>query len=61
MNCDEVIKRLLEDGWILKRSRGSHRQFVHPKKPGRVTVAIHKGDIKPATLKSIERQSGLKF
>lgn len=34
----EVIKMLEEDGWVLSRTRGSHRQFTHPTKHGTVTI-----------------------
>ena len=41
--------------------KGSHRQFKHPTKPGRVTIAGHpKDDLAPGTLNSILRQAGLK-
>jgi predicted RNA binding protein YcfA (HicA-like mRNA interferase family) len=38
MQSRELIKLLKADGWQLQRTRGSHRQFVHPTKPGTVTV-----------------------
>lgn len=57
----EVIKLLEADGWYLVSTRGSHHQFKHPTKPGRVTVKDPDKDIPLPTLKSIERQSGLKF
>ncbi|MBQ2545506.1 MAG: type II toxin-antitoxin system HicA family toxin [Clostridia bacterium] len=41
--------------------RGSHHQFKHPVKKGTVTIKAPCGDIPPTTLKSIEKQSGLKF
>jgi predicted RNA binding protein YcfA (HicA-like mRNA interferase family) len=50
-----------EDGWYLVSRRGSHRQFKHPSKPGRVTVAGKPSDdLAPGTLNSILKQSGLK-
>ena len=53
---------LHDDGWYLARTRGSHRQFQHPSKPGLVTVAGKPGDdIAPGTLKSILKQAGLKW
>lgn len=64
MTSRVVIQRLREDGWeeIRLRSGSSHKQFRHPTKPGKVTVQDHKGkDIPLETLKSIERQSGLKL
>lgn len=57
----EVIKRLIDDGWFKVNVVGSHYQFKHPEKPGRVTVKHPDKDIPPKTLKSIERQSGLSF
>lgn len=56
-----MLKLLADDGWQLKRARGSHRQFVHPTKPGKVTVAGKPSvTIKPKTEASILRQAGLK-
>ena len=40
MRFKEIEKRLLADGWVLKSQRGSHRQYVHPVKPGKVIRAI---------------------
>lgn len=57
----EVIKILEADGWYLVRIKGSHHHFLHPTKPGLVTVKHHDKDIPINTLKSIEQQSGLKF
>jgi len=58
----EVLQRLEKEGWILARQKGSHRQFVHPMKPGmRVTVAGNTGlDIPKGTLNSIRKQAGWK-
>jgi predicted RNA binding protein YcfA (HicA-like mRNA interferase family) len=61
MKVRDVIKRLEEDGWRLARTKGSHRQFHHPAKPGTVTVAGHPSvDIPPGTLNNILKQAGLK-
>lgn len=57
----EVIKMLQADGWFEVNVVGSHRQFKHPVKRGRVTVKHPDKDIPPKTLKSIESQSGLRF
>ena len=55
-----VIKALEQAGWVLVATRGSHRQFKHPLRPGRVTVAGRPSDdLAPGTLKSIARQSGV--
>jgi predicted RNA binding protein YcfA (HicA-like mRNA interferase family) len=59
-----VIKRLEAAGWFLVATRGSHRQFKHPIRPGRVTVAAKPSDEwhpAPGTLRSIEKQSGVPF
>jgi predicted RNA binding protein YcfA (HicA-like mRNA interferase family) len=57
----EVIRLLERDGWELVVTRGSHRQFKHPQKPGRVTVSGNLGDEMPkGTLASVRRQAGLK-
>lgn len=56
-----VIKMLEEDGWVLKRTRGDHRQYVHPTKPGKVTVAGHlNSEMDQGTLNSIWKQAGWK-
>lgn len=57
----EVIARLKADGWYEVAVVGSHHQFKHPEKPGRVTVKHPTKDIPPKTLKSIGRQAGLDF
>ena len=56
----EVIKELKADGWKKIRAKGSHYQFKHPVKPGKVTVPFHgSSDLTPGTLKSIKKQAGL--
>ncbi|MDD6488924.1 MAG: type II toxin-antitoxin system HicA family toxin [Clostridia bacterium] len=57
----EVINALLADGWYEVGCVGDHHQFKHPKKPGRVTVTHPRKDIPIKTLKSIEKQAGIKF
>ncbi len=57
----EVISILKKDGWYLADVTGSHHQFKHPSKSGKVTVKHPDKDIPRRTLDSIERQSGLKF
>jgi predicted RNA binding protein YcfA (HicA-like mRNA interferase family) len=57
----DVIKLIEEDGWFLVTTKGSHRQYKHDKKPGRVTIAGHPNDdLAPGTLNSILKQAGLK-
>ncbi|MBR2189691.1 MAG: type II toxin-antitoxin system HicA family toxin [Eubacterium sp.] len=57
----EVIRELLADGWYEVNVVGSHHQYKHPTKLGRVTVKHPDKDIPRKTLDSIERQSGLRF
>lgn len=57
----ELIKLVEKDGWVLVVTKGSHRQFKHPSKPGRVTIVGHPGDdIATGTYLSILKQAGLK-
>ena len=57
----DVIKKIQADGWSLKRTRGSHRQYAHAVKKGLVTVPGHPSDeLAPGTLNSILKQAGLK-
>lgn len=57
----EIIAALKADGWVHVGTTGDHWHFKHPTKPGKVTVAHPVRDIPIGTLKSIERQSGLKL
>ncbi|WP_081756090.1 type II toxin-antitoxin system HicA family toxin [Candidatus Contendibacter odensensis] len=61
MKVNEILALLKTDGWCLVETRGSHRQFKHPIKSGRVTVAGKpSNDLAPGTLNSIIKQAGLK-
>ena len=61
MKVAEVLRLLADDGWYLAAMRGSHRQFKHPAKPGRVTVPGKPSDeLAPGTLNSVRKQAGLK-
>lgn len=57
----EVIKALLDDGWFEIACVGSHHQFKHIIKPGKVTVKHQQKDIPITTLKRIEKQANVKF
>ncbi|HIJ65881.1 MAG TPA: type II toxin-antitoxin system HicA family toxin [Candidatus Hydrogenedentes bacterium] len=60
MKVQEVVKMLEKDGWYLHATRGSHRQFKHPTKLGRVTVpGKMSDDLAPGTLNSIFKQAQL--
>ena len=59
MKVSEILLKLQKDGWYLYATRGSHRQFKHPNKSGRVTVPGKPGDdLAPGTLNSIFKQAG---
>ena len=60
MKVRDVIRLLQADGWVQVAQRGSHRQFKHPTKPGKVTVPGQPSDdLPPGTFRSILRQAGL--
>ena len=61
MKVRQVLRMLKDDGWILVRQKGSHRQFKHATRRGLVTVAGKLSDeLAPGTLNSILKQAGLK-
>ena len=61
MKVRDAIRLIEDDGWFLIVTRGSHRQFKHGSKPGRVTVAGKPSDdLSPGTVNSILKQAGLK-
>lgn len=61
MKVAEILRLLQHDGWFLVAQKGSHRQYKHPSKPGRVTVPGKPGDdLAIGTLTSIYKQAGLK-
>lgn len=57
----DVLKMLKADGWFEVNCEGDHHQFKHSTKPGKVTLRHPVKDLGVRDLKSIERQSGLKF
>lgn len=61
MNSREIIKALEAAGWRKVAQKGSHVQFRHAERKGRVTVPHPKRDLPVGTVRSIERQSGLKL
>jgi len=60
MNSREIIKRLKKDGWLLHHVKGSHHQFKHPIKSGKITVPHPKKDFPKGTLESIRKQADWK-
>ncbi len=61
MRSRDVIKLLEADGWKEVARKGSHAQFRHPVKKGRVTVPDPKRDLPIGTLRSIEKQAGVRI
>jgi predicted RNA binding protein YcfA (HicA-like mRNA interferase family) len=61
MNSRDIIKALEAAGWRKVARKGSHVQFKHPTRSGRVTVPHPRRDLPLGTLRSIESQSGLKL
>ena len=60
MKVRDVIKLIEVDGWYIVSMRGDHRQYKHPNKQGRVTVAGHPSkEVPPGTLVSIFKQAQL--
>ena len=61
MKVKDIIKRIEKDGWYLVTSKGSHRQYKHINKPGRVTISGNlNDDIAPGTLNSVMKQAQIK-
>lgn len=61
MDSREIIRKLKADGWFEVAQVGSHKQFKHATKPGRVTVPSLRKDVPAGTLRSIEKQAGTKL
>jgi predicted RNA binding protein YcfA (HicA-like mRNA interferase family) len=61
MKSAEVIALLHADGWYVHNIRGSHHQFKHPSKSGKITVPHPKADLPIGTARSIFKQAGLKW
>jgi predicted RNA binding protein YcfA (HicA-like mRNA interferase family) len=58
MKIRDVVRLIEDDGWYLVATKGSHRQFKHSSKPGRVTIAGHPNDdLAPGTLNSVFKQA----
>lgn len=62
MTVIEIIRLIEKDGWYLYKQRGSHKQYKHPSKPGKVTIPDHGKSIELEhnTVSSILKQAGLK-
>lgn len=60
IKAKEMEKLILADGWTLKSPVGSHRNYIHPVKSGKVTIPFHSKDLPKGTENSIRKQAGLK-
>ncbi|MHC8398401.1 type II toxin-antitoxin system HicA family toxin [Pseudomonas sp. MDT1-17] len=60
MRSREMIRMIEEDGWCLGAVKGSHHQYKHPYKPGRVTIKHPDSELPKGTINSILKQAGLK-
>ncbi|MGA2499405.1 MAG: type II toxin-antitoxin system HicA family toxin [Tepidisphaeraceae bacterium] len=60
MNSRELNRMLERDGWQLAAAKGSHHQYKHPVKAGRVTVPHPKKDLPLGTVRGVLRQAGLR-
>ena len=61
MKVRDVLKLIRDDGWYQVTQKGSQRQFKHPVKSGRVTVAGHPSqEMAKGTVGNILKQAGLK-
>lgn len=61
VNSRDIIKALQSDGWVVAATKGSHHHFKHPIKSGRVTVPHPKKDLPIGTVRSIEKQAGIRL
>ena len=61
MKSREVIKKIKKEGWFEVRVTGSHHHFRHNEKRGTVTVPHPKKEMPIGTIRSIEKQSGVKL
>ncbi len=59
MRFRDIENMIEKDGWYQVKQKGSHHQYKHPTKPGKVTIPEHGGDLNPDTVKSIMKQAGL--
>lgn len=60
MNSKDLIKQLEADGWVLRGAKGSHHVYVHPSKPGHISVPHPKKDLGTGLLHKLLKQSGLR-
>ncbi len=59
MKSKDLIAKLLKAGWVLRGSKGSHHIFVHPDRPGHLSVPHPKKDLGVGLLQKLLKQAGL--
>ena len=59
MKPKEMEKIILADGWIFKSQRGSHKNYIHPTKPGKVTIPFHNRELDRGTEIPSKNRRGL--
>ena len=59
MTAIELEKMIVANGWYHVATKGSHKHFKHPVKPGKITIPQHRGDLDIKTARSILKQAGL--
>lgn len=60
MNSKELIRRLLQAGWVLRGTKGSHRIYTHPQRGGHISVPHPKKDLGAGLMHKLLKQAGLK-
>jgi len=60
MKSSALIKELKRDGWVLDRVRGSHHIYVHPSRPGHISVPHPRKDLGKGLLNKLRKHAGLK-
>lgn len=60
MNSAELIRRMEKAGWVLRGAKGSHHIYVHPRRPGHVSVPHPKKDLGMGLAQKLMKQAGLK-
>jgi predicted RNA binding protein YcfA (HicA-like mRNA interferase family) len=60
MTFKELERLLLQDGWVHVDTRGSHHQYKHPERPGKITIPYHRGEVNIKTAQRILKVAGLK-
>jgi predicted RNA binding protein YcfA (HicA-like mRNA interferase family) len=60
MNSKEIIKQFEADGWVLRGVKGSHHVFIHPSRPGHISIPHPKKDLGAGLVNKLLKQAGIK-